>query len=59
MPLKIMTVVVVVVVKKKKKKEEEEEEVGHIDRHHSNQQPCGGQCPVFLEPVWYTHAKGA
>jgi len=49
MPQKIM----MVLVKKQRKR------VGHIDRHHSSQQPCGGQCPVALEIVWYTHAKGA
>jgi len=47
MPLKM-----VVVVKKQRKR------VGHIDKHYSNQQPCCGQCPVALEIVWYTHAKG-
>jgi len=41
---------VVVVVKKQRKR------VGHIDRPL---QPCGGQCPVALETVWYTHAKEA
>jgi hypothetical protein len=40
---------VVVVMKQRKR-------VGHIDRPL---QPCGGQCPVALEIVWYTHAKGA
>jgi hypothetical protein len=37
----------------------EDEQGGPLDRHHSNQQPCAGHCPVALQIVWYTYTKGA
>lgn len=37
-----------------------EEELGEGRPHQQTpQQPYGGQCPVALEIVWYTHVKGA
>jgi hypothetical protein len=53
MPLKMVVVVAAAAAKQQRKR------VGHIDKHHSNQQPCCDQCPVALEIVWYTHAKVA
>jgi len=51
-PLKMIMMLTTAMMMKKKNG------VCHIDRHPCNQQPCSGHCPVVLQIVWYTHAKG-